>query len=781
MFNTSAAHVSDNVVQTVEAHSKNVAVLSREFANEFGFGSLGYVAGLFHDVGKYGELFQRYIKSATGLIDRSDVSYLDYESYRGKIDHSTAGAAVSLNFANEDNYQKLAMEIVALAIMSHHTGLPDMISPIPGGNTFDNRLEKCRSDTSYYNIERSTRDNIKSMLTGNDLDDCGKILKEYVEKIRSSNAGEFRLGLLSRNLLSCLIDADRMDTELFMEGGHAKQYSKDADWSILIDKLVGYVATLESKGKISEVRAAVLNSCISNSCRSRGTYTLSVPTGGGKTLSSLRFALEHAKHHKMRRIVYVVPYMSIIDQNAKVIRDALEDLNRGIVLEHHSSFAVGESDLEKYADMTDNWDVPIILTTMVQFLNTLFGSGTATVRRMHNLVNSVLIFDEIQALPIKCTSMFNEAVNYLVEDCGCTAVLCTATQPRLDKLDRHGIKLAEEPVLVPEKIFSDMPKRTVFEDRTRDEGWSQQDIARLAVESTDSGESTLVIMNTKADALAIAKQVELLSGDVFYLSTYLCPRHRLKVISDIRNRLATGRRTICVSTQVIEAGVDLDFDKVIRSLAGWNSIIQAAGRCNRNGKKAEPGKVFIVNSSSELIGSIPEIRIGQDVSRRILNHGLHENDSDGTISTFMKWYNKDMKDLNTFIFEYPLRDYDTNMYAMLSRNEKFNGKRIARYMKQSFRTANYEFNALEDDSVGVIIHEMDDEGLTGRIKAAMEEYLHCPRDLMRAAQRISVNVRLGVLKNMIKGNIASELVPDSGVYICKGAYDSKFGLVKLGD
>ncbi len=776
------AHVSTREVQSVEEHSTNVAFLSGKFASEIRFESMGYIAGLLHDVGKYNPIFQRYIQSATGLIMKTDAAYLDYNAYKGKIDHSTAGAVYALGLAKEDVFDKLAMEIIALAVMSHHTGLPDMVAPTPNGNTFDDRITKCDADQSYEYVKNSTSHYLENKITDEQLSSCGISMRKYIEKIESSKAGQFRLGLLSRNLLSCLIDADRIDTEQFMNGVYTHQSDEKINWSCLISKLTDYVAALESKGAMSEVRDAVLKACIVKSTGQKGTYTLSVPTGGGKTLSSLRFALEHIKHHNMSRIIYVVPYMSIIDQNAKVVRDALCDDNHDIVLEHHSSFFVEDSDMERYTDMTDNWDAPIIFTTMVQFLNTLFGSGTASVRRMHNMANSVIIFDEIQALPIRCTSLFNEAVNYLVEDCGCTAVLCTATQPGLDKLETHSIRLTYDHDIVPKSAFEFLPERVIIEDYTRDSGWSQEDVASLAISETEQNGSTLVIMNTKNDAQSVAKQIESLIGEVYYLSTNLCPKHRLEVIDEVRSSLVLKeKRTICVSTQVVEAGVDLDFDKVIRSLAGWNSIIQAAGRCNRNGKRAKPGKVMVINSSSESIGSIPEIRTGKDISKRILNHRLHTGDPDITMSKYTEWYHKEMKGINSMIFNYPLRDYDTSMYAMLSSNKKLNESRVKRYMKQSFRTANTEFEALEDDTTGVMVREMDSTGLIERIKSAMSESSHCPRGLMRAVQSISVNIRRGALKTMIGKGLVSEIVPDSGVYVYGGNYDCRYGLVQNGD
>lgn len=730
---------------------------------------------MLHDAGKYGDDFQRYIKTATGLISKDDENYSDAK--RGQIDHSSAGAEYALGMASKEFYEQLSMEIVALAIMSHHTGLPDMIAPIPGSKTFESRITNIKNKNEYGKITDCIDVNMRDIGVRK-LQECTNSLKLYSDKITAKKTdGHFKLGMLSRNLLSCLIDADRLDTECFMTGKALSAPNVPYDWTCLIDRLKKFVSTLRSDGAIADMRAAALDACVDKSTKPRGVYTLSVPTGGGKTLSSLRFALEHARHHGMSRIIYVVPYMSIIDQNARVVRSALNDSDRSIVLEHHSSYVMEDYEAESYSSMASNWDAPIVFTTMVQFLNTLFGAGTSSVRRMHNLNNSVMIFDEIQALPVKCTFIFNEAINYLSYDCGCTALLCTATQPRLEKMDRP-ILLSEYPEIVPADIFAKMPPRTIIDDRTECGGWSREDIAELAVSKANSGSSVLVIMNTKEAAQSISQLVESRLNDVYYLSTNLCPKHRLKVITDLNESLSSGKPIVCVSTQVVEAGVDLDFGTVIRALAGWDSIVQAAGRCNRNGKREKPGNVIIVNPSSEHVDRIREIRIGKDVSDRILKNKLYMEGETNTIDRYRKWYNADIVAECHNIFSYPLSAYDSTLLSMLSGNKDLKNANHKRHMRQSFRTANTDFDALEDDTIGIIIRQMDGDGIMDEMRKALSRTAHCPKNLMQSAQSIMVNVRRKKLEKMIGEGTVSEIMEDTGIYAYNGKYDSKYGLMQ---
>ncbi|MGH2569316.1 MAG: CRISPR-associated helicase Cas3', partial [Bacteroidota bacterium] len=325
--------------------------------------------------------------------------------------------------------------------------------------------------------------------------------------------------------------------------------------------------------------------CFEYSSKSSGLYQLTVPTGGGKTLASLRFALHHASKHEMDRIFYVIPYTSIIDQNAEEVKKILEDkdakgkfLGR-VVLEHHSNLTPDE-ETRRQNLLSENWDAPIVFTTQVQFLETLFGSGTQSARRMHQLANSVIIFDEVQTIPVRCVHMFNVALRFLVHNCGSTVVLCTATQPLLDKVEPAQRSLTIPPeyrMMQNEKELFAKLKRVKVHDRRRAGGWSEEDVTELAGQELHKMGSVLIIVNTKNSARSLYQQLSARPTDTYHLSTNMCPAHRLGVLNAVKQRLSNKQPVVCVSTQLIEAGVDIDFGSVIRYLAGLDSITQAAG------------------------------------------------------------------------------------------------------------------------------------------------------------------------------------------------------------
>ena len=389
--------------------------------------------------------------------------------------------------------------------------------------------------------------------------------------------------------------------------------------------------------------------------RAKGIYSLTVPTGGGKTLASLRFALHHAQRYKMDRIIYVVPFTTIIDQNADIVRKILDghDPNETrdvVVLEHHSDLTPEEQGWREKI-LTENWDAPIIYTTSVQFLGTLFGAGTRSARRMHQLANAVLIFDEIQALPIKCIHLFNNAINFLVQQCGSTAVLCTATQPLLDRVDPAKGAIAIPPPpdgeLMPDVrgLFQDL-RRVDIINRRKAGGWTYEEIAEHAAAEVRRVNNCLVIVNTKEAAQTLYQlSKERKAFAVHHLSTNMCPAHRKLVLAKVRKQLWKSERMLCISTQLIEAGVDVDFGSVVRFTAGLDSIAQAAGRCNRNGKSSEPAKVHIVNPRDENLGMLAEIRIGRDLAERVLadyelDPAIFDNNPVGpkALSQFYEYY-----------------------------------------------------------------------------------------------------------------------------------------------
>lgn len=769
----SIAHVCGDRIQSVKEHSNSVADIAREYMEKVGLGGIGYLAGSLHDMGKLSSMFQRYIASATGYISKTDQNYLDPVQYRGQIDHSTAGAIYCMDLPGVGQFEKLSKEMIALSVMSHHSGLPDINRPSKE-SSFISRISH-NEERTHYSETKEKLDLEYSTHINNVFDfQCVPEVEEYAMKVHQSGKNElfyFRLGLMTRFLTSCLVDADRIDTASFMKN-EIRRSKVIPDWKGISGSVDRYVSTLSNDGAVGKIRRQVSDHCVSKGRGLRGTYTLSVPTGGGKTLSSLRFALQHAAHNSMDRIIYVAPFISIIDQNARVIKKAVGLDYESIVMEYHSSVLLDEQNNDDSRSADDNWDSPIVLTTMVQYLNTFFASGTSSARRMHNLANSVIIFDEVQSIPTRCIHAFNMSVNFLKEDCGTTSVLCTATQPGLEKMDKPVV-ISEASEIVPREIFIDMPARTVIVDKRTTSEWSVFDIAELAIDRFRKGESVLIILNTKKSAESTSREIEKSISEVQYLSTNICPDHRVRVIETISSSLSENKPIICVSTQIIEAGIDLDFDVVIRSLAGMDSIVQAAGRCNRNGLKASPGEVLVINPIGENVGPLIEIRTGKQVAGRIMDD-MSPNSPEAIIEYRRRYYQQ-MKKVKSNIFDYPLDEFESSMVKMLSDNipQYRSGDHL---LKQSFRSANTSFKAIDDSSIGLVVIEAGGAEAAEAIRLAAEKVGIHPYKEVRRAQKFMVNVRRRELERMKVAETAKQ-IPGTEVWIYSGHYSSKYGLI----
>jgi CRISPR-associated endonuclease/helicase Cas3 len=568
----------------------------------------------------------------------------------------------------------------------------------------------------------------------------------------------------------------------------------------LIDRLEAHLSAFTPQYPIDALRQDISHHCLDGAKRGKGIYTLTVPTGGGKTLASLRFALHHALKHGLDRIVYVIPFTSIIDQNAQIVRDILEPVGveaGSVVLEHHSNLTP-ENQSWRSKMLSENWDAPVVYTTSVQLLETLFGAGTRGARRMHQLANAVLIFDEIQSLPINCVHLFNNAMNYLADFCGSTLVLCTATQPLLDQVDKHKgairVPLGNELMPNVKELFDDLNRVEVV-NRRKPGGWSQDEIATLAFEQIDTVGSCLVIVNTKKAAQDIYRLCKD-GGAVkaFHLSTNMCPAHRKLILSEVRARLdqVPTAPTLCISTQLIEAGVDVDFGSVIRLTAGLDSIAQAAGRCNRNGRTKQ-GLVHVLNprTEDENLGMLPDIQIGRDKAERVLddyeaNPGKFGNNRIGPEA--MAWYYTNYFYARANEMAYPISakkiGHDDTLLNLLSNNSIAVGeyRRTKRqmpaiYLRQAFKTAAEAFEAIDAPTRGVIVPFGEDgKELINNLCAA---YLPDKEfELLRRAQQFSVNVFPNVLEKLSKEGVVQEIRKNTGILYLTDSryYSAEFGL-----
>jgi len=528
--------------QYVREHLENTSVLSRKFAEKIGLGNVGELIGLLHDFGKYSEEFQGYIKSACGIIDSNSEAFVDSKDKKGRIDHSSAGAQYIWRQADPNKPVTVYLaQIIALCIASHHGGLIDCILP-DGEDWFAKRINKDPAKTHIDEAVDRCDDRILKRIDRlfkhtETLRDFIAVMK-CVTDVASLTIRDYRAGFLTRFLFSCLIDADRTDTVDSECPEKAVLRNKNAypAWDEFIDALDKRLSKFLVRNRVDEIRRDVSMACKKSGVKERGVYSLTVPTGGGKTLASLRFALEHARKHDLKRIVFVIPYTTIIDQNADEVRKVFKDLTdkykTELVLEHHSNLTPDEETLQTKI-LSENWDASIVYTTTVQLLESLFSGGTRGVRRMHQLAESVIVFDEIQTLPIRLVHLFNNAMNSIVDFCGSSVVLCTATQPCLNKVcaQKGAIEIKQEHEIMPDvkSLFSEL-KRVEVVDAVKPGGWSPEEVAQLAKEELRKTGSVLIVVNTKRAAKELFELCRQVDAVVYHLSTDMCPAHRMGIL-----------------------------------------------------------------------------------------------------------------------------------------------------------------------------------------------------------------------------------------------------------
>lgn len=569
--------------QSIEAHLKGTGELAETFAAEFGAAANGKLCGIAHDIGKYSDEFQLRLRGGK------------------KVDHATAGAIECFKI-------KAAFE--AVCVIGHHSGLP---------NVGHKDADTTESQTFFGRKLRAEQGGIP---------DYRKNWNGHIalpqDYFRPSGRG-FATAFYIRMLYSCLVDADYIDTETFMNGDAGRGNYEPL--SALCDKLTAYISKWNNPTReIDILRQKILNSCIEKASAPRGIFSLTVPTGGGKTVASMAFALNHAVANSMKRIIYVIPYTSIIEQNAKVFRDILGQEN---VVEHHSSVSYELSEnadeLEyRSALATENWDAPVIVTTAVQFFESLYANRSSKCRKLHNIANSVLIFDEAQMIPSNNLRPCVAAIAELVRAYNATAVLCTATQPAIDEMLLEYSKKESVVELCPDVdgMFEKF-RRTSFEKEGR--LTTDELVSRL-----ESQQQVLCIVNTRKFAQEVYEALP--SEGRFHLSTLMCPVHRKQKLDEIRERLKSGKTCRVVSTSLIEAGVDVDFPRVFREMAGLDSILQAAGRCNREGKRSAESSIVTVFESENKVNKL--IAVNRDAAEETVRDWTQPN----TMSTIERYF-----------------------------------------------------------------------------------------------------------------------------------------------
>lgn len=568
---TPMAHVRlDEAGRYVEhdlaAHLEAVAELAAAFADRFGGTDWAWVAGLWHDLGKYRPAFQRYIRSASGYQPDAHI-----ETAPGRVDHSTAGALHAIERFGKDPRGR----VLAYLVAGHHAGLADWYPDESGRAALQVRLGP-ESQPMLSEVRAQTP---------------ATRLLDAALPTSAPLGGPPGFALWVRMLFSCLVDADFLDTEAFMAPGRSANRCGFHPIEALRSSLDAHLHTLESQAPrtaVNRVRADVLRQCRAAAARRPGIFSLTVPTGGGKTLASLAFALEHAVAHGKCRVIYAIPYTSIIEQTADVFRQVFGEDQ---VVEHHSTADVDAHREDHRTRLAcENWDAPVVVTTNVQFFESLFAARTSRVRKLHAIAGSVVVLDETQLLAPEYLQPILDAIDLLARHYGVTFVLSTATQPALasTRWFGGGIRGLEEIrgiVADPGGLYAALKRVdiTLPEDFHRPQAWPE-----IAAALCDH-DSVLCVVNSRKDCRELHR---LMPARTVHLSALMCGQHRSEVIAGIQRTLRAGKPVRVVSTQLVEAGVDLDFPVVYRALAGLDSIAQAAGRCNREGRLAR-GKVVV--------------------------------------------------------------------------------------------------------------------------------------------------------------------------------------------
>lgn len=700
-MSTFFAHkTNDGRVQTVDEHLAGTAALAAEFGESFGAGDFGFLAGMAHDIGKYSEGFQKRLDGGP------------------KVDHSSAGALECAAIGRDE---------VGMCVAGHHAGLPD----------YGNMVDGTESDTFIGRLKRF-------------MPQRGRAYPGWTGPLPETASppdfgDDFTDSFWIRMLFSCLVDADYLDTERFMSDSSVRRGGYE-DLGVLRDRLNSYTAKWDgAENGLNGLRNEIRRACVRAGKQEKGVFTLTVPTGGGKTVSSLAFALEHALTHGMKRIIYVIPYTSIIEQNAAVFREILGDEN---VVEHHSESEQSYSEdvnptLQKAALATENWDAPVIVTTAVQFFESLYSDKPSKCRKLHNIANSVIIFDEAQSIPVGHFLPCFAAICVLVRRFGVSAVLCSATQPFVsDILDKYlpGKKPTEICVNVDRVFFA--------LERVRYRQLGQLTKETLA-EILAGEKQALCIVNTRRAAKEL---YDLLPREgTYHLSTLMMPQHRRKTLSVIRKRLADGLPCRVVSTSLIEAGVDVDFPLVFREIAGLDSIVQAAGRCNREGKRPLDESIVSV---FELEGNIPRLqRINVGATRETLSI----SDDLGSRESVERYFR---------VFRNLIGQESTDQADTVKNlTQGIAGDRLP------FRTVAEAFHLIDQNTNTVYVPTEESKDLIEEIRRG-----EARRSTFRRLGQYGVNVYEKHYRDLLDAGDIEELTPGCGVLINPTVYDENTGL-----
>lgn len=706
--------------QTLKEHSEQTACYSSECGEKIGLNKTTYFLGLIHDMGKASINWQNGLRKA-----------VDEKQSRIGFNHSYASVHYIIShcdFEKEDLYMRLATEIMAAAVGSHHA-LFDIIKPLhkDDGNALLYRASDNGLD--YVEIESKFFESVLDEEKLKDLFDKARVeLIEFIRKMESDEKTSlktemhFKFGFLVRLLASMVMEGDRRNTSEFYENKKKEVFKADTDfWDEQLKYMENKIDMFSCETPLNRVRKVISRQCRNFAEKPQGIYRLTVPTGSGKTLSSLRYALAHSMKYDKERIFYFIPYLSIIDQNIKDIREYIQD--EKCILEHHSDLIKsGNEDVENSKEnepyepevqklLVESWGAPLTVSTTFQLLDTLFSDETSTVRRMKSLCNSVIIIDEVQTIPQKFAFLFSNAMNFLAQCCNTTVILCSATQPPFDKL-HWPLRLGGDSEMV---VLSDEEKsvfnRVEIINKVDPYGMTVGQAAEFALEQIQDKDSLLIICNTRKQCRAIYEKIADAKDSeikLFHLSTTMCKEHRKTVLDEIGKTpgLKEKRKVICVSTQLVEAGIDFSFEAVIRVWAGMDSIVQAAGRCNRSNDWGKTCSSYIIKLQGEQLGSLKAIRHGQAAVESILmNYQEGDLISDDLEQLVRCYYDKlyqisSVKEESKYPIKIDKKDFNICQLLSIGAKSKKNDKML---LHQAFKTAGRECKVFDDDKVDVIV------------------------------------------------------------------------------
>ncbi len=706
--------------QPLSEHLQNVADNAREFAEPLGFANAAKLAGLLHDLGKYSEAFQEYL---AGERPRSVETH-----------HAVYGAALAFN------REWLGP---AFAVAGHHAGLHNVSD-----------LQEFVCGEKYDAMNRL------SPLVKQFEEELGKVPAELVEpEFANPEKDKAVTEFYVRMLFSCLVDADFLDTEQFSTGRERCPVKLNAP--LLLKRLQAHRVKFNSFGELNRLRNRVFEDCLAQAAEPAGFFSLTVPTGGGKTLSGMAFALEHARRHEMERVVVVIPYLSIIEQNAAEYRKVLDPKNEGIVIEHHSAVVTRDDDEEQCRSpeelAAENWDAPVMVTTSVQFIESLFANRTSKCRKLHNIANSVVLLDEVQTLPSHLLNPLLHILRDIKEHYHASFVFSTATQPAFSRsrslsngFDAEEVKeIASEPGELFQKLG-----RVVYEVRSTENDWSE-----LAEEWSIEPQA-LGVVNTRKQA---AEWWELLHRQrlegVMHLSSAMCAEHRTKVLAEAQWRLENDKPCWLVATQVIEAGVDIDFPLVYRALGPLDSIVQAAGRCNREGLLPDKGRVVVFRpTDAKLPGGV--YRVATDIAARLLDQ-LSADDLSGKPDLFRRYFGE--------LFQYVPTDHQHRRESSIQEDrEALRFREVARKAK-----------VISDDTRAVIApRERALEKVAAIRERTQIDSARFTRKDLRDLQRFMVNLHLRDFQKADKMGLLRPLLPGMELSVLdEAAYHEHLGVV----